>query len=125
MLLKVDRKHWGKIHGKKKIRKLMIGTIAGAVERMAADQKNCYNTGIGGRHCNIGDFVSVTLEKDLYFIDVRFHGRATGGRFDCVAIIEATDNYVKTLREEYLNAMGLSGSWVIQNTHCLGTDVTK
>jgi hypothetical protein len=95
---------------------------------MAGDEKNCYDHGLGGRHCNVGDFVSVTLGRDDWFMDIRLSGGAGAGKFDCVAVIEAADGYVKTLEGEYLKSVESLSLWandVHFNTHCLGTEVTR
>lgn len=123
----VERSQWPKHNDA--LRRLFIGSVAGTVQAATEDKKNCrtwtYNAGFRPAritHCNIGDFVSAKATGG-HGIDVRFRSSSFRGHFDCVAILEATEKYVRTLMPEYKEALG--GMHLDLSLRCLNKEVTK
>ncbi|KAF2874673.1 hypothetical protein BDV95DRAFT_603475 [Massariosphaeria phaeospora] len=105
--LKVEYSYLG---SNEPLRRLMIGTIAGALERASTEAKNCCDFIYGtiwkhkGRHCNVNDFVGLTIGE--YRILLKVSTRTSDGVLDCPAALGAVTAYVDSLVPEYEQALG-------------------
>lgn len=109
-------------HRTEGLRKLMIGTIAGTLQKSTEDAKNCWDFTYGfplphrGRHCFVGHVVGVTAGDSYLTVGIRSRGDE-GGKFDCPAILEQTNRYLDELMPEYERELG--GGRVERDVFCL------
>lgn len=113
------------------MRRLMIGTLAGAAQWSSQDQKNCYNH--NGHFCNIGDYLRVSTPSDRVegpALSVRITSPTYEGVFDCPAVKEAIyNNVLRNLLDEYSsvlpNGRGKAQGYVICWPHGDGINGTE
>ncbi|KAH9875975.1 hypothetical protein IAQ61_003440 [Plenodomus lingam] len=97
----------GKWHGSTAIYYLMVGAIAGAIERGTYTEKNCEtfqtekNVNRSSTYCNTMDSAKVELPGDKgYYLEVRMETVAGMGEFDCSAISSTVESYLDSLKPE-------------------------
>ncbi|KAH7139314.1 hypothetical protein B0J11DRAFT_564118 [Dendryphion nanum] len=92
-----------------KFHNLLIGLVAGALQRSSEDRKNCYWTTYGSQKrrvwfCNVGNTVWASI-KDA-FIRVEIKAEGSGGTFDCPAILRSVEDSVDDLMPELREVFG-------------------
>ncbi|KAF2128494.1 hypothetical protein P153DRAFT_386613 [Dothidotthia symphoricarpi CBS 119687] len=98
------------------VRKLLFGAIAGAVEGMANEQRNCYDAPDRTFH-NVSDRVKVYFPGASMHVQIA--GPASKGSFDCCASRAAIDGKVDELRTEAESAFETKGK-TYRIVRCIG-----
>ena len=105
------------------VRRLLIGQVAGVLQKSSEDDKNCYYYNwhgvMGNKGCNVGNFVSISNGSNQLIVKIA--SPTDVGAFDCVAIFEETDEYLQSLIPEFSTA---AGGPVTREIYCLGKEVS-
>jgi uncharacterized membrane protein YeaQ/YmgE (transglycosylase-associated protein family) len=107
------------------LRRLFIGTIAGAVQKASEHKENCHLESFGHGFiynielCAIGSFVGVVVRDgaDYMVADFTTHGKGCCNTYQCSKSRAKVEDYVKTLLPVYQRALG--GGDVSEETGCL------
>jgi hypothetical protein len=103
-----------------KERNILIGMAAGYGEKSQNDNKNCFSMKVSGRKkahrfCNMGNSIVINVSNMLGQLDVHFDSSPPVHKFDCVAVRQATTDYIKSLVSE----LEASFAWpVTTNVQC-------
>lgn len=105
----IDHAFWGYNEA---IYRLLVGSLAGAFERAAGVEANCYTftehlvgRDVVHRHCNSVDYAGVYLPGG-YHMQVHFKGSSKTGEFQCARAVEPVGGYVETLKGEMEKEVG-------------------
>lgn len=113
----VDDARW---YGNRAVYNLMVGAIAGAVERGTYEPKHCqaFSEREGGVvrdyvYCNTVGGVKVMVPGRVgYYMGVSLQSVAGTGEFECTAITSAVENYLDKLKPEFQKAVGMPEMYV-------------
>ncbi|PSN75314.1 hypothetical protein BS50DRAFT_568002 [Corynespora cassiicola Philippines] len=107
-------------HDNDEMRRLFIGAVAGAVQAMSENDKNCQEYEKNGSKrlgCSIANRVRVRAQTDkrAYWLQVTFEAPDIVADFQCESSVRGVDKYLQTLMPEWQGQM-----WVPVNrkTHC-------
>ncbi|KAF2252823.1 hypothetical protein BU26DRAFT_501117 [Trematosphaeria pertusa] len=97
-------------HRTEALRRLMIGSVAGALERSTRSAENCRNLrrdSWTSLHCNVGDSVAVLAGGSKLIVGISSRqDKGDGGGFDCGVVVDGAREYVDSLMPEYGREFG-------------------
>ncbi|PSN63344.1 hypothetical protein BS50DRAFT_648854 [Corynespora cassiicola Philippines] len=116
--VKVLRSYYGT---NMRLRRLMIGSIAGAMQKSIESDANCYNhyKNIHERPiklCNVAHVYGVDVRED--HLNIALETPTNNGKWDCNTVQGPTDKYIEGLLAEYAQALG--GGEVTKTIYCSG-----
>ncbi|KAF2851983.1 hypothetical protein T440DRAFT_488592 [Plenodomus tracheiphilus IPT5] len=113
----IDGARW---YANRAVYNLMVGAIAGAVERGTYLPRNCqsFRQSEGGvmrsyTYCNTVDRASIALPGVLrHYMDVSLETVAGTGEFSCEGVTSTVESYLDTLKPEFQTALGIPEMYV-------------